>query len=430
MHLRLILLAQVDTKCKETAWQHVVPYPTTPSSFASQAEIFCISPRLCVIYHPDDHCISPLPLISCGDEMNVYPVIIAGGSGTRFWPASRVRCPKQFLRIFGPNTMIEQTIERVVSLCPEENLLIVSNELHHALMEDLFRGKNFGVLEEPYGRNTAPAIGLAAIHLRKKGVGDDPMIVLPADHYINDVEQFRSRLLTGCRLAKEEGAIITIGIVPTRPETGYGYLHRSPTQKEINGTKVYGVSRFVEKPNEENALRYVTGGEYFWNGGIFIFTPATIIEEIKLHLPGIYEGLLRIESSLGKPEFHEVLESVYQAFPSVSIDYGVMEKTQRPILAIPGDFGWSDVGSWDSVHHLREKEWDKNGNLVQGRSILIDSRSTLLFNQSNQTLVTLGLKDILIVSTDEVTLVADTRRSQDMRVVIEEIKKRDLDFLL
>jgi mannose-1-phosphate guanylyltransferase len=362
--------------------------------------------------------------------MNIHPVIIAGGSGTRFWPASRVRCPKQFLRIISPNTMIEQTIERVRSLCPEKNLLIVSSEMHHSLMEDLVRGKNFIILEEPFGRNTAPAIGLAALYLKKSGAGDDPMIVLPADHYINDVAQFRNRLVTGCRLAKEDGAIVTVGIVPTRPETGYGYLHRSRTQKEINGTAIYRVGRFVEKPNQENALNYVTSGEYFWNGGIFIFTPSAILEEIKMHLPAIYQGLLRIESSLGKPEFSEILRSVYRDLPSVSIDYGVMEKTERPILAVPGDFGWSDVGSWNSVHQLREKEWDVAGNLVHGKGILMDTRSALLFNQSNQTLVTLGLKDIIIVSTDEVTLVADARRSQDMRMVIEELKKRGLEELL
>lgn len=362
--------------------------------------------------------------------MKVYPVIMAGGSGTRFWPASRSHRPKQFLNIFGSKTMIEQTIERVKPLCREESIIIVGNEDHHHLLNNLFGENRYVTLEEPLECNTAPAIGLAAIYLRKNGIIDAPMIALPADHYVNDEEQFRSVLSGGCSAAKEKGAIVTIGMLPTRPETGYGYLQRGSRQNEINGFKVYSVKRFVEKPNQPEALHYLKSGDYFWNGGIFIFTPEVILEELQLHLPEVYEGLLRIETSIGEPHYHDTLRAAYQRFPSVSIDYGVMEKTRRCILTISGDFGWSDVGSWESLYTLRANELDHQGNLAQGNNILLDTQSTFVFNQSSQMLVGVGLKDIVIVNTDDVTLVADIKRSQDLKKVVEEIRRRGLNSLL
>jgi len=361
--------------------------------------------------------------------MKVYSVIMAGGSGTRFWPASRATRPKQFLNIIGSKTMVEQTLARVKPICREENIIIVSNEEHHRLLNNLLGENRFIIIEEPFGRNTAPGIGLAAIYLRKNGITDEPMAVLPADHFIIDEERFRNILLIGCRLAKQ-GHIITIGIIPTRPETGYGYLQRGSAQSEIEGVKVYEIKQFVEKPDQKDALQYLKTGEYFWNGGIFIFTPKTILEEIQFHLPDIYEGLLKIEQSMGESNYPDVLRSVYQRFPSISIDYGVMERTRRSVITIPGDFGWSDVGSWESLYELRQKEVDREGNLVQGENLLLDTKSSFIFNQSNQIVVGLGLKDIVIVNTDDVLLVADIKGSQSIKKVIEEIKKRGLNPIL
>jgi len=358
--------------------------------------------------------------------MEIYPVIMAGGVGTRFWPASRNHRPKQFLNIFGSGTMIEQTLDRVKPICREENIIIVGNVGHHDLLKELVGENRFVVLEEPLGRNTAPCIGLAALYLRKKGIVDEPMVVLPADHFIADEKKFRDVLLVGCRLACE-GNIVTLGMIPTRPETGYGYLQRGSAQKEVQGVTVYNVESFVEKPEQRDALRYLERGDYFWNGGIFIVTPKTILAEMEVHLPDIYEGLGKIEVSLGETDYPDVVHAVYQGFPSISIDCGVMEKTARSVLAIAGDFGWSDVGSWESLYTVRHQEQDGEGNLVQGKNILIDTASSFVFNQSNQLIVGLGLEGIVIIGTGDAVLVADLKKSQDVRKVIEQIKARGLD---
>ncbi|MBW1909007.1 MAG: mannose-1-phosphate guanylyltransferase [Deltaproteobacteria bacterium] len=361
--------------------------------------------------------------------MEIYPVVMAGGTGTRFWPASRSNLPKQFLDIIGSKTMIEQTIERVSPVCREENVIIVGNEAHHVLLKKISGKRRFVILEEPFGRNTAPCIGFAAIYLRKHGVVDEPMAVLPADHFIIDQERFRRILSIGGRLARK-GSIVTIGIVPTRPEAGYGYLRKGPAQDEIEGVEVYNIEQFVEKPGEEDALRYTESKDYFWNSGIFIFTPETILEEIQLHLPEVYEGLLKIEEGMGERNYQEVLRSVYQEFPSISIDYGVMEKTAHSVFAIPGDFGWSDVGSWESLYELRKKETDDNKNLVHGKNLLFDTKSCFVFNKSKQIVVGLGIEDLVIVNTDDVILVADIKKSQDIKKIIEEIKRKGLTLIL
>ena len=361
--------------------------------------------------------------------MEIYPVIMAGGSGTRFWPASRGHCPKQFLNIVGSSTMVEETLKRVKPLAAEDHTIIVSNKEHHQLLHTLLGENRYIILEEPLGRSTAPCIGLAALYLKKQGILEQPMVVLPADHFIAEEETFRKILSIGCKLA-QGGDIITLGIVPTRPETGYGYLERGEVKNDIEGVTVYATKRFVEKPDKKTALEYLNSGEYFWNGGIFIFTPKTILDEIKLHLPSVYAGLQTIEEAMGTSRYHEVLLSVYQHLPSLSIDYGVMEKTKRPLFTLPGNFGWSDVGSWESVYDLRKEERDKEENLTQGSVILLDTKSSFVFSQSGRVVVGFGIKDLLIVDTQDVVLVGDLKKSQDIRKIIEELKERGLYTIL
>ena len=361
--------------------------------------------------------------------MDIYAVVMAGGAGTRFWPLSRSNCPKQFLDIIGPKTMIEQTLDRIKPLCREERIIIVGNEEQSIIQRELLGENRFMSFEEPCGRNTAPAIGLAAVYLRKKGVADSPMVVLPADHFISNEEAFRNVLVTGCTLAKQ-GIIITIGIVPTRPETGYGYIQRGSVFDQIDKMKVYKVKGFVEKPNNKDASRYVKSEKYFWNGGIFIFTANTILQEIEKHVPDVYEGLVKIEAAIGHDNYSDVLRSAYQEIPSISIDYGVMEKTSSSILTIPGDFGWSDVGSWESLYDLRREEMDTEKNLIQGDNLLLDSTSTFIVNQSKQIVVGVGLENLVIVNAGDVILVADIKKSQDVKKVIEKIKAKGLDSIL
>jgi len=361
--------------------------------------------------------------------MELYPVIMAGGSGTRFWPASRAHYPKQFLNIIGSSTMVEETLKRVKPLAAEDHTIIVSNKEHHQLLHTLLGENRYIILEEPRGRSTAPCIGLAALYLKKQGTLDKPMVVLPADHFIAEEETFRKILLIGCKLA-QRGDIITLGIVPSQPITGYGYLQRGEVKKSIDGVTVYDIKRFVEKPDQKTALEYLNSGEYFWNSGIFIFTPETILEEIKLHLPSVYSGLQTIEEAMGTSGYQEISSSVYQRMPSLSIDYGVMEKTKRTVLTLPGDFGWSDVGSWESLYDLRKKETDKEENLTQGDVILIDTQSSLAFSQSGKMVVGLGIKNLLIVNTEDVVFVGDLKKSQDIKKIIEALKERNQHHLL
>jgi len=251
--------------------------------------------------------------------MEIYAVIMAGGSGTRFWPASRTHVPKQFLEIIGSKTMVEKTLERVGSVCREENTIIVGNEDHHDLLNKAKGQKRVVVLEEPFGRNTAPCIGYAAVYLKKKGIVKEPVAVLPSDHYIKDEDRFRSLLTVGAKLASQ-GDIVTIGIVPTRPETGYGYLKKGAVREELDGVGIFRIEEFVEKPDRKTALRYLENGDYLWNGGIFIFTPELILKEIEDQLPEVYDGLMKIEGSIGQPDHVEKLGSAYGTFPSISMD--------------------------------------------------------------------------------------------------------------
>ncbi|MCX8012119.1 MAG: sugar phosphate nucleotidyltransferase, partial [Desulfobacterota bacterium] len=269
-----------------------------------------------------------------------------------------------------------------------------------------------------------------AIHLKTQGVFNKPMLVLPADHYVADSDNFRKIISLASVLAEKEEVIVTIGVVPNRPETGYGYLRRGEAKRIIKGVEVYEVKQFVEKPDYTTALAYLTSGKYFWNSGIFIFTPEVILKDISRYLPSVYAGLEKIAQYIGTKNYPEVLASVYQELPSISIDYGVMEKTDRCIFTIPGNFGWSDVGSWESVYDLRKEERDNAENLVQGKAIAIETQSSFIFNPTTKLVVSLGTKNLLIVNTEDALLVANLKRSQDIRKVIEKLKAEELSSLL
>lgn len=353
----------------------------------------------------------------------MHIVIMAGGSGTRFWPASREGRPKQFLNIIGSLPLIEQTFHRVAPLAEERNICLVINELHRDLTEKIFEQRQVNILAEPVGRNTAPCIGLAAIHLRREA-GDVPMVVLPADHFIADEEAFRSTVKAAAKLA-QTGGIVTIGITPTRPETGYGYILKGAEQEPALSHPVFQVERFVEKPDLPTASEYLASGQYLWNSGIFVFTPDAILQEIQQHLPKVYEGLVTLERQLNQAGYQATLEEMYAGWPSISIDYGVMEKTTRPVYVLPGSFGWSDVGSWEALYELRREELDEQKNLVDGSALLVDTNGSFIYSQTDRLIATLGLTSVLIVDTPDGVLVADLRRSQEVRRFTEELKKRN-----
>lgn len=364
----------------------------------------------------------------------MFAIIMAGGSGTRFWPASRQHLPKQFLNITSDKSMLEETVNRILPLINEENIYTVVGKNHEELTKKTLGESKSHVIVEPVGRNTAPCIGLAALYAQKRDE-NAPMFVLPADHFIADREGFIETLKSAGEVAKT-GAIVTLGITPTRPETGYGYIEinlesgdlssLSPSEEKVSSEEkklrqvaalqnCFRVERFVEKPDAETALKYMTGGRHLWNSGIFVFTAKTILSEIEKCLPSLYAGLREIDKAIGTSEEQNVINRVYKEIDSISIDYGVMEKTDAPIYVFKADFGWSDVGSWQALYELRESEYDADKNLLLGDVKTIDSKNNLVYSNTNRTIALLGVEGLVITDTEDALLIADIKRSQEVK---------------
>jgi mannose-1-phosphate guanylyltransferase len=348
----------------------------------------------------------------------MFAVIMAGGSGTRFWPASRERLPKQFLAITGDRTMLEETLARAEGFAPPGRISVVVGRVHDDLTKRILSGKPVEILVEPRGRNTAACVGLAALHASRvaaeSGAEDEPMVVLPADHFIADVEGFRRTVRAAANVARG-GAIVTLGVAPNRPETGYGYIHIGPGSGESSEQPYFRVRRFVEKPDYQTALGYLSSGDYLWNSGVFIFTARTILQEIEACMPELHEGLREIERAIDTPAYDAAVERVYDRIESVSIDYGVMEKTSKPIYVFRADFGWSDVGSWQALYELRRAECDEQGNLSLGDSRIIDAKRNLVFSTTDRRVSLLGVEDLVVVDTPDAVMVARLDRSQDVK---------------
>jgi mannose-1-phosphate guanylyltransferase len=354
-------------------------------------------------------------------EKNLLAIVMAGGSGTRFWPASREHLPKQFLKITGDRTMLEETIARVEPLTHLANIYPVVGQVHAEITSELLSGMPVKTLIEPVGRNTAACIGLAALHI-KQFSEDDPIVVLPADHFIGDLQSFTRTINAAADLARS-GAIIMVGIIPGRPETGYGYIKTAAEIGRSLNHIYYSVERFVEKPDYKTAVDYLANGKYLWNSGIFIFTARTILSQIEACMPELYQGLMEIEKSIGTSDYDRVLSRVYTQLPSVSIDYGVMEKAETPIYVFRGDFGWSDVGSWQALYELRSSEHDEQSNLILGNAILVDSKSNLVYSSTGRTVALLGVEGLIVVDTPDALMVADVNRSQDVKMLQEMFKR-------
>lgn len=350
--------------------------------------------------------------------------IMAGGSGTRFWPASREALPKQFLSIYGSDPLIYETYKRVAPIVGDERIFLVINRKHRNLVHQIFAHHPVRIIEEPEGKNTAPCIGLVSLWVERE-FGDQPLAILPSDHYIRREDLFVEALRAGLSFAEKKGGVVTLGAVPTHPETGYGYIERgeeiflSPT-----GFSIYEVKQFIEKPNLERAKSYLLSQNFFWNMGIFIFKPKVILSEINLHLPQLGEGLSKIAKVMGSSQYESVLEEVYSTLSPISIDYGIMEKTSEKVYLIPGDYGWSDVGSWSALLQIKDRERDSHGNLVQGKTILLDTENSLIYSNNGRLIGVLGLKDMLIVDTEDVLLISPLERSQELRRFPETLARR------
>ncbi len=355
---------------------------------------------------------------------HVYGVILAGGSGTRFWPLSRERFPKQLLRILGEGTLLQQTFERLLQKIPANRMAIVTNAVQaESIKLQLNQWKDDiaeNVILEPEGRNTAPAIALAALQL----IRQDPeavMVVVPADHVVKASKKFMRAVQFASELATG-GHLVTFGIQPTRPETGYGYIQ--PAKRMRVGAKGpfigYSVARFVEKPNLATAKRYHRSGNYFWNSGIFVWKASQILSELAFHQPALSKLLTGLQCKMRSEEFPSHLRKVYAKIESLSIDNAVMEHSSHSVV-IPIDFGWSDVGSWSSLGEV--VPLDKDGNVRNGNVLDLGSRGSVLF-ADRRVVATIGLNNMVVVDTPDATLVCPKDRAQDVKAIVNLLKRQ------
>ena len=348
--------------------------------------------------------------------MKTTALIMAGGRGERFWPRSRKNLPKQFLSLTGDGrTMIQLTVERILPLVDMEDIFIATNKDYKELVKkQLPELPEENILCEPVGRNTAPCIGLGAMHIAKK-YEDALMMVLPSDHLIKYNKMFVSTLKEACQIAEENSNLVTIGITPDYAETGYGYIKFNPN---ISKGQAFAVDRFVEKPTREVAKEYLETEEYLWNSGMFVWKTSSILKNIELFMKDTYEGLVRIKESIGTEQEKQVLEKEFTAFRSESVDYGIMEKAED-IYTIPGTFGWDDVGSWLAVDRIRKS--NEMGNVVSGNIITVNSRNCII-EGSKKLIATVGLEDLIIVDTEDATLICEKQSAGDIKKILENLK--------
>ena len=355
-----------------------------------------------------------------------HAVILAGGSGQRLWPASRRDRPKQFLPL-GANpgeSLLAATRRRLGHLCPPERIAVVTAATQAALaraaLPDLPAG---AILAEPVARNTAAALGLAAVFLRHRDPGA-VLGALPADHHITDEARFVALAEQAFALAEQRDVIVTIGITPTRPETGFGYLQVGEPHGDGD---VFTVRRFVEKPTVELARRYVAAGDYLWNGGMFFFRAERLLADIERHMPETAAGLRTIAQALqehGEAAAAAVAARVYPTLPAVSIDHGVMEHADG-MVTLRGDFGWNDVGSWAALADYRPK--DANGNVTQGTAVLHDAANNIVVGDTDHAIALIGVQDLVVVQSGNSILVVPRERAQEVREVVSALQGQALD---
>lgn len=354
--------------------------------------------------------------------MQTYGVIMAGGGGTRFWPLSRHEVPKQLLNLSGKDLMVNETIDRVSTLCDKSDIFIVTNVDQVPGMEKATTGriKPDHILSEPSARNTAACIGYAAFEIVKK-YGDGVMCIFPSDHYIKNEAAFTATLKDAIAEA-ETGSLVTMGITPTFPCTGYGYIRFDKTETGV----AKRVVEFKEKPDLATAEEYVASGEYAWNSGMFVWKASVILSEFERLLPDVYACLTKIADAMGTADEKKVIDEVYPTIPSISIDYGIMEKSDK-VKVISAEMGWNDVGSWDNLGVLYDE--DADGNVFAGDHLAIDTKRCITYSKK-RLISTVGVSDLIIVETDDAIMVVDKSRAQDVKLLVEELKKQGRKELL
>ena len=350
--------------------------------------------------------------------MKTTAVIMAGGRGERFWPKSRNDFPKQFLSLTSDGkTMIQKTVQRILPLVSYDDIFIVTNQKYVGLVkEQLPQIPDENILAEPMAKNTAPCIGLACAVIRKK-YQDAMMLVLPSDHLIRYEPMYIDTLKQAISVAEQDNTLVTIGITPTYAETGYGYINFSRDTQE-NRMCVYKVNRFVEKPDIDTAKKYLASGDYLWNSGMFVWKVSSIMNDFARFLPETYEGLERIEESVGQDNFEQVLRTEFEKFKSESIDFGIMEKSDS-IYVVSGSFGWDDVGSWLALERINTTT--EYGSYVKGDVITINTKRSIV-SGGKRLIAMVGVEDMIVVDTDDTILICAKDSAQDIKKVIENLK--------
>jgi len=356
----------------------------------------------------------------------VYAVIMAGGSGTRFWPKSTKKFPKQFLNLFGEGTMIQNTANRIKELIPQERILVVTNDSYVDIVrEQLPKVPETNIVGEPVAKNTGPCVAIAAELLIKQDP-DAVMVVLPADHHITNPEEFQNILSTAIAKAESGKDLVTIGIKPDRPETGFGYIHADSSLSEsVKNNKVEKVKAFKEKPNLETAEEFVASGDFYWNSGMFIWRADTVIEEFRRQLPDMHDLLKTASQDLYTDLHNAAINEFYFDCESVSIDYGIMEGA-KGVYVVPGEFGWNDVGSWTAVYELGEKNNDDN--VIQAvNATFAGSQKNLVVSNSGKMISLVGMENVAVVETENSILICDLNQAQGVKEIVEQLKGTD-DF--
>jgi mannose-1-phosphate guanylyltransferase len=366
------------------------------------------------------------------DALTVHAVILAGGRGTRFWPRSRARTPKQLLNIVGKLTMLEQTAARLRPLIAPARIWTVTNAEQAAeVRKQLPAAARSRVLTEPVGRNTAAAIALAALHVRHAARGDALMAVLPADHYIANPERYRIIVRAALEVAGREGRMVVLGIPPTRPETGYGYIERMGEPLDSKGFPFYAVRRFTEKPVLSVAKVYAGSGDYHWNAGMFFWRASTFLSTLDKYLPKTYAALESLADSIGKSSYEGKLRAIYPKLQNISVDYAILEPaTRQPgppsVFVIPAEVGWSDIGSWAAVYELLAKS--PGDNILPRDGYTLDATGNLFWSAS-KFIAAIGVNDLVVVETPDALLICPRERAQDVGKVVkwlEENRRKNL----
>jgi len=358
-----------------------------------------------------------------------YAVIMAGGIGSRFWPQSRQARPKQFLNVFGDDTLIQNTVARLQGLIPPERCLIVTHERYvDQTRRQLPAVPDENILAEPISRNTAPCIAYAAARLVERDP-DATMVVLPADHVIRDVARFHEILEVALEKAQDPGSLVTIGVEPTYAATGYGYIQYDDSASSGDATEALPVRTFAEKPDAQTAARFLDSGDFLWNSGMFIWRADTIWSELDRHLPKCFAAFDPVRSAVGTSRENDAVAEAFQNSPRISIDYGVMEQSDQ-VFVVPGSFGWNDVGDWKAVFQESQQMDldDEQGNVVPDEAKVILHNASRCYVQGDKRLIVLvGMHDTVVVDTEDAVLVCDRENAQQVKNVVEYLHSHQLE---